>query len=200
MKKTRTGIDWNEIRRRLQANQEALERALTPDAGRLATVYRERAEHLFRRRVGAVETGACVSVLVFTLNSEHYALAVSEVLEIAPFARCTPVPSAPPELLGVVNLHGEIRSVVDLSGLVQSGSPAGSSGYVIFLRGSERLIGLRVDDVVRIQSLTLTQLTHPGSSEAGSGPRYVRAVTPGRLHLLDLGCLLRHPLFDLPTT
>jgi purine-binding chemotaxis protein CheW len=46
---------------------------------------------------------------------EEYALAVSDVLEVAELGAITPVPGAPAAVLGVRNLRGAVLPVVDLA-------------------------------------------------------------------------------------
>jgi purine-binding chemotaxis protein CheW len=48
------------------------------------------------------------------VGSEAYAVPVEHVLEVAELGDVTPMPGAPPEVLGVRNLRGQIVPVIDL--------------------------------------------------------------------------------------
>jgi len=62
---------------------------------------------------------------------------------VLPFAPCAPVPGAPPQFLGVINLRGELRAVVDLARLlVPSADGNSDSEFVLMLRrGSSACTG-----------------------------------------------------------
>jgi purine-binding chemotaxis protein CheW len=56
--------------------------------------------------------------LVVSVGGQHYALPVEHVLEVARIGWPTPVPGAPPEILGVQSVRGRILPVLDLSALL----------------------------------------------------------------------------------
>ncbi len=134
MKGDRRRIDWAEVRERLERSRAALEESLSVSPERLEAVYRERAAALAARQTRAAgPTG--VRVLVFALGAERYALNFGDVTEVLPFAALTPVPGGPPELLGVMNVRGDIRSVVDLGRLLTTPERTdAAAGYVLLLR------------------------------------------------------------------
>jgi len=111
-------IDWEAVHTRLEESQRALDRVLNTDADNLAAIYRERAARLAGRRAQAAAPATTLRILVFTLGPERYALEFADLVELLPFGNCTPVPGGAPQLLGVINFHGEIRSVVDLGRLL----------------------------------------------------------------------------------
>src|SRR5688572_21017278 len=183
MKPRQRAIDWDQIRARLRASQAALERATADDPARRDAAYRERATRLAARPGdGAVHVDE-LRVLVFALGAERYGLEIADLLEVVPFTGCTPIPDAPVGLLGVLNFHGTIRSVLDLAVLLGASSEAAAEGYVLFLRGEDRPVGLRVDRVESIRTLARSALTAPGEAPGESVARYLRALGPGRLRL-----------------
>jgi chemotaxis signal transduction protein len=188
------GIDWADVKRRVQDSQHGLERALRVDEERLRAVFRRRAGELAERRGQADGPAAALQVLVCGVGPESYALEVGALVELLPFAACTPVPGAPPALLGVLNVHGEIRSVVDLGRLLDlpPTEDDGAPGYVLVVRHDGHGAALRVDRVDKIQALAPEAISAPG---AEAEFRYLRGLTPDRLRVLDLGALLAHPLF-----
>lgn len=177
-------VDWQQVRRRIEASERALHEALTATPKRIEDVYRRRAIRLAAKPPAAVSPG--LSVLTFRVMSEHYALGLQEVAEVLPFRRCARVPGAAAHLLGMVNLHGEIRAVVDLAQLV-TGQTGGSSGggFVLTLSGVGREIGLHVDEVVDLREIREEDLA------AHSQGRFVRGIAPGMVMLLDLDEVLR---------
>jgi chemotaxis signal transduction protein len=185
-------IDWEDVKRRLQASQQAL---LATEEN-VETVYQERAAALARRGAQTDVATTALRVLVFALGTERYALEFAHLVELLPFTSCTPVPAGPPELLGVVNVHGEIRSVVDLGRLLDlPGRDKNAGGYVLLLRQQERQIVLRVDHIDKILLLAPEDLAVAGDGVAGHALHYLMALGPDRLRLLNLKALFAHPVF-----
>ena len=71
-------------------------------------------------------------------GGEHYALPVTGVLEIADTGKVTPVPGAPPGVLGVRNLRGQVIPVIDLATMLGLSDDAESERIVVTEDGSLR--------------------------------------------------------------
>ncbi len=52
--------------------------------------------------------------VLFRLGEEEYGLPIDDVSSIIRWEKATPVPHAPPEVEGVINLRGQVVPVVDL--------------------------------------------------------------------------------------
>lgn len=192
----RQRIDWVQVRDRLRASQQALEKALTGSPERLEATYRERAARLARRR-DAATPGATLRVLVFALGRERYALEFADLSAVLPFAGCAPVPNGPPGLLGVANIDGDIRSVLDLGRLLElPAAESAPAGYILVLRRQGQQTALRVDAIDEIRQIAPGELAGPGADAAEPGVRFLRGWTPDRLKLLNTEALLAHPIFQ----
>src|SRR5580700_6443321 len=70
------------------------------------------------RRLAKVATtepeGHSVSILVFRLGDESYAVDVAALRSVEPVGSLTPLPCAPRFVAGVLNLRGETLTVLDL--------------------------------------------------------------------------------------
>jgi purine-binding chemotaxis protein CheW len=103
-----------------------------------------------------VETDGYVS---FRLGDQWLGIPVIRVQEVLVAQRISPVPLAPPEVSGFLNLRGQIVTAVDLR--IRLGLPprdADSSGMNIVVRDNDELFSLVVDavgDVVEANSETL---------------------------------------------
>ena len=56
-----------------------------------------------------------VELVYFTLSDRYYACYGTDAKEILPVLRINPIPGAPNYILGVVNVRGDIESVLDLN-------------------------------------------------------------------------------------
>jgi len=105
-------------------------------------------------------------VVVLGLGKERYGIDLPDVAEVFPPLRPTRVPGTAAMFAGVINVHGEIRPVIDLRRLLGIDSvtdAAQKAGFtrVILLRRNGREIGLQID--------TVEQIRWVGSEESGLG-------------------------------
>lgn len=84
-------------------------------------------------------------LLVFRVGSERFAVELSAVAEVIETPAVQPVPDAPPTLLGITMLRGELVPIHDLRPLLHAG--AGSMGGALLFARDGRVIGLAIDDV-----------------------------------------------------
>lgn len=71
---------------------------------------------------------------------------VQEIQEIVAARAITPVPTAPEEILGLMNLRGRILTIIDLSSILQLQTDTPPEGGMILVMDSSRGdLGLRVD-------------------------------------------------------
>ena len=199
MKAKNTSIDWVQVRQRLAQSQAAIEKTFVEDDQQTRETWRRRAVELAQRRKAAVQAPEGLRTLVFTLSTERYGLELESLVEVLPFSKCTPVPSGPPELLGVFNRRGQIYSVLSLARILelresQPGQAPG--GYIIVLRTSRGELGLQVDQVERVAYVVRESLQAPEHEAAALGKRYSSGVTPDGIILLDVHNLVTHPVFE----
>jgi len=92
--------------------------------------------------------------LRFLLDDQSYALNVLQVQEILCFDDVTPVPGAPDYVLGVINVRGNIVTVVDASkriGLQRD--DAERIEWIVILDAGGEHVGLLVDEVVGVDDV-----------------------------------------------
>ncbi len=86
------------------------------------------------------------------LAAETYAVPVSNVVEIASLGDLAAVPGAPPEILGVRNLRGQILPVIDLARILGLNSTAPPKQLLVAESGSIKA-GLAIDEVSHVREL-----------------------------------------------
>jgi purine-binding chemotaxis protein CheW len=99
-------------------------------------------------------------MVVFSLSREKYAIAIDYLKRIVWAGDITPVPGVPPYLLGVVNLRGDIISVVDLGQLLGLKARAASASKPSLLVTHNKGIEVAflvdsVDDVIDLPSRSI---------------------------------------------
>ncbi|BCM82735.1 chemotaxis protein CheW [Methylobacterium indicum] len=91
------------------------------------------------------------ALLLCRAGTERVGLPLEGVAEVFPFRPCTPVPGAPPALIGLTGRGGLLVSVLDLATAL--GQPAGGTaagGHVVVLRRDGPRIGLWVERVLAV--------------------------------------------------
>jgi purine-binding chemotaxis protein CheW len=117
-------------------------------------------------------------------GGEHYALPVSGVREITELGPITPVPGAPPHLLGVWNLRGDVLAALDLAallGLISVDEPA----RIVVAEHGEVRAGLLVEAVAGVGPLP--QALEPAPSGYLSAATLIDRLPVG---VIDLAAVL----------
>jgi purine-binding chemotaxis protein CheW len=92
-------------------------------------------------------------LLIIELHGGLYGVDADAVREIVGFPAATRLPGAPPHVRGVVNLRGQLLTVVDI-GHRLTGTPATSSeGSIVVITSNDRVLGLLVEDVHDVQEV-----------------------------------------------
>jgi purine-binding chemotaxis protein CheW len=89
----------------------------------------------------------------FRIGSENFALPVAQVLEVADQGPLAPVPGAPPSVLGVRNLRGQVLPVIDLAAVLGT-AHATPGARLVIAENDGRKAGLAIDDVTDVADLT----------------------------------------------
>jgi purine-binding chemotaxis protein CheW len=157
---------------------------------RTEAVWRLRATRLSRRPLSATVGQDKLQALVLEVGDERYGIELADVAEVLEPVHCTPVPGAPPTIAGVINVHGEIRPVLDLARVLGIEVTAGGGlARVILLRRQGREMGLKVDRVQQTRWIASAELRPADSGHADLSARFLRAVTGDTLMLLSTEAL-----------
>jgi len=103
--------------------------------------------------------------LVFSLQNENYAIPLLSVREVIAMPEVTPVPQSPAHFVGIMNLRGQIISILDLRqkfGLKTQFNPE-TSVIILDLDGSS--LGVVVDSVNSVINPTESELSEPPDLE-----------------------------------
>ena len=118
--------------------------------------------------------------LVFTLGDEEYGIDILKVQEIRGYDQVTRIANAPAFIKGVTNLRGVIVPIVDLRiKFSQVDVDYNDNTVVIVLNLGQRVVGIVVDGVSDVLSLTAEQIR--------PAPEF--AVTLSTEYLTGLGAL-----------
>jgi len=187
----RTEIDWSDIRQRMEAASAAIGHAALPDAEETRRILTIRARAL-GRKFGSVEViGECIEVVEFVLAQERYAVELQYVRDVYPLEQLTPVPCTPAHVLGIVNLRGEILSVIDIKKFFDLPDKGLTDlNKVIVLDSGRMRFGILADAIIGVHAIPLTNIQASLPTLTGIRDEYLKGVTPDRTVILDAEKLL----------
>jgi purine-binding chemotaxis protein CheW len=90
-----------------------------------------------------------MQIIVFTLGDKYYAVNSDKVEEISKMIDSTFVPNAPHWIEGLINLRGNVVSLVNLCKLLQQEDDQCYNNIVI-TNGQEEKIGIMVNEVKEV--------------------------------------------------
>ncbi len=189
-KKKHAAIDWRAVHQRLDAARAATEHAWTPNADETKRILKARAQALAREPAKAQAADA-LELVEFVLAHEKYGVETSFVREIHPLTDLTPLPCTPAFVLGIVNLRGEIVSVIDIKkffDLPEKGLT--DLNKVIVLQSETMRFGILADAVLGVRRIPAAEIQPSLPTLTGIREEYLKGVTPERMVVLDAGKLL----------
>lgn len=114
--------------------------------------------------------------MCFTLSAEKFAIPLLAVREVIAMPELTPVPFTPPHFLGIMNLRGQIISVMDLRKKFKMPSEIGEETAVIICDIGGTNIGIVVDSVDMVLSQDDVDLSEKPETFRGKDSEYVAGV------------------------
>ena len=189
--KRAAAVDWRDIRGRLEAARKLMERDWSPGPEETKKILKARAQALAREPKSAQEPEDAIEVIEFVLAHEKYAVESSYVREIYPLKELTPLPCTPPYVLGIVNVRGQILSVVDIKKFFDlPGKGLTDLDKVIILQSDAMEFGILADLILGTRNIVLRELQPSLPTLTGIREEYLKGVTADQIVILDGGKLL----------
>jgi purine-binding chemotaxis protein CheW len=181
-----TIINWSEIHRSLASAQKALAEDAMPTPEEKYAVLRTRARLLAREMEENAGPQESLEIIEFRLSGETYGIASSFVREVCPLMDLTLLPGAPPFVLGIINVRGQIISVVDLKvffNLPPRG--LGDLNKVIILSSDRIEFGILADPILATRPVLLDEIQPMPLTATGIGVEHLKGVTVEGVIILD---------------
>lgn len=149
----------------------------------------------------AIDTDdAMLQWVTFLLANETYGINVMQVQEVLRHTEIAPVPGAPSYVLGIINLRGNVVTVIDTRhrfGL--SPAEATDNTRIVIIEAESHVVGILVDAVAEVVYLRQSEIeTAPGVGNDESA-KFIQGVCNKNerlLILVDLDKLLTNEQWD----
>ena len=157
-----------------------------------AAILRSRSEDLSRSAsLDQASTEGQIECMFFTVSGLRFALARDWIQEVHLEVRPVPVPGTPVFVKGIVNVRGDIVSVIDLAAFLNLTPLQPQSEYQMFrLRHGKLEFGVLCDQIENIQTLDQSKLHPFEHGNASKLNAYLLGVTDDLVNVLDAGILL----------
>ena len=149
------------------------------------------------------ETDANDEVLqwvTFQLEQETYGINVMQVQEVLRYSEIAPVPGAPNYVLGIINLRGNVVTVIDTRlrfGLPQT--EVTDSTRIVIIESDKPVIGILVDSVAEVVYLKKSEIDTAPNVGTDESSRFIQGVSnrdDELLILVDLDKMLTDDEWD----
>ncbi|MBL1277734.1 MAG: chemotaxis protein CheW [Ectothiorhodospiraceae bacterium] len=132
--------------------------------------------------------------VTFRLENEKYGINVMQVQEVLRVTEIAPVPGAPSYVLGIINLRGNVVTVIDTrSRFGLGGVDMDDATRIVIIEAEEQVVGILVDSVAEVVDLNASDVeTAPnvGNEESAKFIQGVASHENELLILVDLNKLL----------
>ena len=137
---------------------------------------------VIKRNKQALFGGIGERFLVFTLSQEAYAIPITRIKECIALTEITPVPNTPPHFRGVMNLRGQMVSIVDLRMRLRMSKVENTKRTPIIIVDIKDLsIGVIVDGIERVIEVTPPEILPPPVVETTVDTKFIT----GSIHKQD---------------
>jgi purine-binding chemotaxis protein CheW len=120
---------------------------------------------------------ALIQLVTFKLEEETYGINVMQVQEVLRVAEIAPVPGAPDYVLGIINLRGNVVTVIDTRnrfGLVAAETTENSR--IVIIEGEGQVVGIQVDSVAEVVELRESEIDSAPNVGNEETARYIQGV------------------------
>ncbi|MFT2091370.1 chemotaxis protein CheW [Paraglaciecola sp. 2405UD69-4] len=132
--------------------------------------------------------------VTYKLAEETYGINVMQVQEVLRYTEIAPVPGAPDYVLGIINLRGNVVTVIDTrSRFGLPPSDMTDNTRIVIIESDEQVVGILVDSVAEVVYLRSSEIDSAPNVGTEESAKFIQGVSnrDGQLLILvDLDKLL----------
>ncbi len=154
-------------------------------------ILKERAKSLAREPEPEKTTEAYIEILEFLLVYETYAIETIHLKEVYPLKELSPLPCTPPFVLGIINVRGQILSVIDIKKIFTLPEKGLTDlNKVIILHSDSMELGILADKILGVRLIPFKEIQSALPTLTDIRAEYLKGVTADRVVVLDASKLL----------
>jgi purine-binding chemotaxis protein CheW len=125
--------------------------------------------------------------VTFRLDNESYGINVMQVQEVLRHTEIAPVPGAPSYVLGIINLRGNVVTVIDTRqrfGLTPA--PITDNTRIVIIEADKQVVGILVDSVAEVVYLRQSEIETAPNVGTDESAKFIQGVCNKNDELLIL--------------
>lgn len=122
------------------------------------------------------QTSELSRFIEFSLGAEDYAIPLLMVREVISVPDTTPIPKSPPHFLGIMNLRGQVISIVDLRKKLKVDVKTNKEEAVIIVDIGGMNIGVVVDSINKVLAFSSEDVSEMPEVENQNNTQYIFGV------------------------
>ena len=138
--------------------------------------------------------------VTYRLDNETYGINVMQVQEVLRYTEIAPVPGAPDYVLGIINLRGNVVTVIDTrSRFGLPGADITDNSRIVIIESDENVVGILVDSVAEVVYLRSSEIDSTPNVGTEESTKFIQGVSnrdDELLILVDLNKLLTDDEWD----
>ncbi|MEH8021263.1 MULTISPECIES: chemotaxis protein CheW [Rheinheimera] len=142
--------------------------------------------------------------VTFKLQDETYGINVMQVQEVLRYTEIAPVPGSPDYVLGIINLRGNVVTVIDTrSRFGLEPADVTDNTRIVIIEAEKQVIGILVDSVAEVVYLKSSEIDTAPNVGTEESARFIQGVSNREgelLILVDLNKLLNDEEWDEVTS
>ena len=125
--------------------------------------------------------------VTFRLDSESYGINVMQVQEVLRHTEIAPVPGAPEYVLGIINLRGNVVTVIDTRQRFGLGpAPVTDQTRIVIIEADRQVVGILVDSVAEVVYLRQSEIETAPNIGTDESAKFIQGVCNKNDELLIL--------------
>jgi purine-binding chemotaxis protein CheW len=191
MSKTKTSEKNKELQNKIEQAKKLVQLNKKTKKTDIASLLKKRAVEAAKTNEKKADTTETISVLELLLGKENYAIKTEYLKEINVTKKITEIPCTPEYIYGVINIRGNIISVIDLKKFLRLnyvGINDNASVVVIDYNGV--LVAIVADEVIGIKNIDTKKIQKEKPDIVKISDQYIQGITDETVVILDINKIL----------
>ncbi|MBM4055136.1 MAG: chemotaxis protein CheW [Planctomycetes bacterium] len=150
-------------------------------------ILKERAKILAQEPAVRKEGLQYVNIVEFIVDNDKYGIPTDFVREVFLIKDITKIPGVPDYVMGIVNVRGQIFSVIDIKMFfhIPRGKGISNLNRVIIIRNEHMEYGIIADSIAGVKSVLSDKIVSTPLTMPEHARKYIKGVTEDQLVILD---------------
>lgn len=177
---------WQDVKESLETARNIINRNNRLKEEVKIKILKERAAQLAKLPQEKIRVKKRIKLMKFIIGKEQYAIEPIYIREVYPLLGLTNIPCTPDYVLGVINLRGQIISVLDIKKFFEiPDSGITDLSKVIVLKDRNMELGILADKIIGVERVLEENIQTSLPTLTDIREEYLKGITNERVVILD---------------